>query len=77
MNKTSTKVSSMTAAQRRILTAAAAHKSGRVVGGDPRTREALISRGWIRVDGHHYGPLFSITDGGRRALSLGRAKVGS
>ena len=57
-------------AQHRLLTAAAAHKIGRVCGGDPRTRDVLIARGWIELDRHHYGPLFRISDAGRRILGV-------
>ena len=57
-------------AQRRLLFAAAMHKLGRIVGGDPRTRAKLLQLGWSEVDGYDYGPLFRITDAGRSALSL-------
>ena len=59
----------LTPAQRRILAAAAKHTHGRVVGGDPRTRELLVGRGLIGVDGYLYGPLFKITDAGRQAVA--------
>jgi len=59
----------LTPAQRRILEAAARHMSGRVAGGDHRTRELLIGRGFIEPDGFLHGPLFKITDAGRRAVA--------
>lgn len=58
----------LTAAQHRILRAAACHKRGRVVGGDPRTRALLSGRGLIELDGYCYGPLFKITEAGRQAV---------
>ncbi len=59
----------LTAAQRRLLTAAAAHAVGRVVGGDPRTREKLLGLKLIELDGYNYGPLFKITEAGRAAVA--------
>lgn len=58
----------LTQAQRRILAGAARHPSGRVVGGDPRTRAKLLDLGLIAVDGHLYGPLYAITDAGRAEI---------
>ncbi len=63
-------------AQHRILSAASAHKYGRVISGDPRTMRLLIERGWIKVDGHHYGPLFAITDAGRAIVTPAKVDEG-
>ena len=68
-------VRSPTVAQHRVLSAAAVHKTGRVVGGDSRTRDTLIVRGWIEIDGYYFGPLFKITDAGRNALNAKPPKV--
>lgn len=62
----------LTSAQRRILEAAARHTHGRVAGGDPRTRALLSNRGFIEHDGYGHGPLFKITDAGRRAVTNGK-----
>ena len=64
----------LTPAQKRILAAAAKHKFGRVVGGDPRTRALLSGRGLIEHDGFHYGPLFKITEAGRQAVAPAQPK---
>lgn len=64
----------LSAPQRRILEQAASHRIGRVVGGDPRARESLLRQGWIAVDGHHFGPLFVITEAGHAALASATKK---
>jgi hypothetical protein len=57
------------AAQRRLLEAAARHRQGRLVGGDPRTRQILVDREWVELDGYYFGPLFKITPLGRQAVA--------
>jgi len=57
----------VTPTQRRILSAAIAHKIGRIRGADPRTLSVLIDRKWVELDGYHFGPLFKISDAGREA----------
>jgi hypothetical protein len=60
----------LTAAQRRILEGAARHMFGRIVGGDARMRERLASYGYVEADGYGgTGPLFKITDAGRRVVA--------
>jgi hypothetical protein len=60
----------LTAAQRRILEKAARHPSGRIVGGEVRTRAALREHGFIESDGYGpNGPLYQITDVGRQAIA--------
>ena len=64
----------LTPAQRRVLSAAARHVFGRVVGGSAQMREQLAARGLIEADGYHSGqmfagPLFKITEAGRQAVS--------
>jgi len=60
----------LTAAQRRILEKAARHPSGRVAGGEVRTRATLREHGFIETDGYGpNGPLFQITTAGRQAVA--------
>ncbi len=54
-----------TPAQQRLIDAAARREDGRVVGGDPRARQALRARGWAEVYGRNYGPLDRLTTAGR------------
>lgn len=58
----------LSTAQRKLLMAANNHKLGRVIGGDPRTRENLADAGLIEVYGHHFGPLYQITESGKKLL---------
>lgn len=58
----------LTDAQHRLLAAAKARTDGHVIGGDPRTRAVLASRGLIEVYDHHFGPLYQITKVGRTAM---------
>ena len=37
---------------------------------DPRVLQALVDRGLIHVAGYHYGPLYSLTEAGRRLAIL-------
>lgn len=67
MTRTSTP--SPTSAQRRLLEAATRHRQGRLIGGDPRTRQVLIDRLWVELDGYHFGPLFKITALGCQAVA--------
>lgn len=62
----------MTPARQKLLSLAASDKHGRLIGGDPRTREALISAGYFEIYGYNFGPLFRITDSGRTAISATR-----
>lgn len=57
-----------TPAQLKILRKAAVHKSGRVMGGDPRTIIKLVDFKLIEPDGYYFGPLFKISDAGRQLV---------
>lgn len=50
-----------TAAQQRLIDAAAARPDGHIIGGDHRTRQALRDHGWAEVYGYHFGPLERLT----------------
>ena len=52
----------LTKAQHKLLDDASKRPDGHIVGGDPRTRQWLIDHGLIEVYGHHFGPLFKLTD---------------
>lgn len=62
----------LTPAQRRILEGAARHMFGRLVGGDARMREKLVSLDFIEQDGFGtHGLLYKITQTGRFAITKG------
>lgn len=52
-------------AQQKLIDAAAKRADGHIIGGDPRTRQALRDRGWSEVYGRNFGPLERLTDAGR------------
>lgn len=54
-----------TPAQQRLIDAAAKRDDGHQIGGNQRTRQAMIDRGWIEVYGYNYGPLYRLTSAGR------------
>lgn len=56
-----------TAAQSKLLLAAAARSDGHVIGGSKVTRQNLREAGWVEIYGYHYGPLKCLTVSGRAA----------
>ncbi len=58
-------------AQRALLETSVGREDGRVLSGrsDPRTISSALDKGLIEVDLYYYGPLYRITDAGRRVIA--------
>jgi hypothetical protein len=68
MTKTALEIS-LSPPRFKLLNAADKDKLGRLIGGDPRPRQALIDAGYVEVYGYNYGPLLRITEAGRAAVA--------